>query len=187
MGHNLTEQGAVNYKGETEYVFNSRIAQMMKNLFLLDTGIDVRIFYRDGMNRKVVAELVGDYAPDCSLELHFNSFKTRAYGCEILVLKEDVDSIFAADKITDDLAESFSLRERGRYIETDGVKLLDREARGSSNLRWVKEEGVPIVMLIEPCFANIRTKESEAIFENEEKYAITLVSSLIKNVFNRIH
>ena len=176
VGHTQRSQGATNYLGESEYTFNSRIAKMMTEYIYGKydiKNIRVKVFYRDVIGRSGVAALVKDWRADLSMELHFNSFKKKAYGCEILTLAHDTDSIEVADKITDEIAEKFCLRER----HDDGVKELSDGDRGYYNLKLL--ESLPLVMLIEPCFANMKTAESIAIFEDERKYAIVLADQLV--------
>ena len=177
VGHTKESQGAINYKGESEYAFNSRIAEKVaKHIKRINSEVEVRIFFRDGIGRSGVANLVKEWKADISIELHFNSFKEKAYGIEILVLHKDIVSMMAADAITDELADKFQLRERCH----DGVRLLNDGERGYYNLKLL--QSIPLVMLIEPCFANIETSESRAIFEDEDKYAVILGNELIKTL-----
>jgi N-acetylmuramoyl-L-alanine amidase len=193
VGHTPKSQGAVNYKGETEFVFNSRIAEKIKQIMLKKyPKKKVQIFFREEGYYSTavvnVAKNVGKWKARVSLELHFNSFKDIAYGCEILVwegAKNIENTIKIADIITDDLSKKFKLRERGTYKYSDGkvgdgVQVLASKARGALNIKACNDEGVVHAMLIEPCFANKETSESKAIFENEDEYAEFLADSLAK-------
>ena len=100
--------------------------------------------------------------------LHFNAASSkRARGCEVLVSstasKED-DKI--ADLITDILNERLDIKER----HNDGIKTVTKGQRGSLMLNSLNDIGA-ISVLIEPCFANYATPESQAIFEHEDRYA----------------
>ena len=120
------------------------------------------------------------------MELHFNSFKQLAYGCEILVWEgaKDADkTIKLADEITDRMAKKFNLKERNSHKYKDGkvgdgVKILPSKERGALNIKACNDEGVVHAMLIEPCFANLESSESKAIFENEDAYAEFLAEEL---------
>lgn len=187
VGHTHRSQGAVNYKDESEYVFNKRIAKYIKDYLDNYSSKTTGIFMRDGIGRSGVASKSAKWGADLTLELHFNSFRKVAYGCEVLVYgecKNFNDVVIMADEMTDDLAKQFNLGER--FIVTlddgerrDGVKVLNRKDRGGYNLRAMSEQGIKYSMLIEPCFANFKTHESEAIFENERQYAETVAEYLV--------
>lgn len=186
VGHTKKSKGAVNYKGESEYDFNKRIAKEIKDYLDNFSKKTTGIFLRDGIGRSGVAQAVAAWNADLSIELHFNSFETMAYGCEILVWNRSrnfTDTVIMADEMTDDLARAFNLRERNSFktedgIIRDGVLILTDKDRGSYNLRAMEDAGVKYSMLIEPCFANYKNTESEAIFENEKKYAETIAEYL---------
>jgi N-acetylmuramoyl-L-alanine amidase len=193
VGHSPKRPGAKNYLKETEYSFNCRIAEKMKE-YLAQAYPEkkVKIFYRpEGYylpSIKQVAEDVGKWKAKVSLELHFNSFKTKAYGCETLIWadSENVEETAKyADALTDELAKKFNLSERSQYefkngMIGDGVKALSGKDRGRKNLQYVEEQGVKVAMLVEPCYANIEQRESKAIFENEDDYALVLADELAK-------
>lgn len=193
VGHTAKRPGAINYKKESEFSFNSRIAEKVKNIMKEKyPNKNVKIFYRpEGYYSAAVRQVgkeVGKWKALISLELHFNSFKKEAYGCEILMLSDSKNAektARIADKITDDLASEFNLSERRFYkfkdgTIGDGVKPLLSKDRGALNLKYVEEYGVKHAMLIEPCFANTKQHESIAIFENEDKYANFLADQLAK-------
>ena len=193
VGHTKGAPGASNYKNESEFPFNSRIANKMKaHLAEKYPNKKVKIFFRpDGSYStavKKVGKEVGKWKAKISMELHFNSFKKEAFGCEILMwanAKYADETIKIADVMTDRLAAKFNLKERkthkykdGSY--GDGVKILGGRERGATNIKACNDEGVRIAMLIEPCFANIENSESRAIFENEDKYAEFLADELAR-------
>jgi N-acetylmuramoyl-L-alanine amidase len=191
IGHTKKSQGAVNYKGETEFSFNSRIAEKVKKIFEIKYPTkELKLFFRDEgyYSTAVVAvgKAVGKWGAKISMELHFNSFKQLAYGCEILVWEgaKDADkTIKLADEITDRMAKKFNLKERNSHKYKDGkvgdgVKILPSKERGALNIKACNDEGVVHAMLIEPCFANLESSESKAIFENEDAYAEFLAEEL---------
>jgi N-acetylmuramoyl-L-alanine amidase len=187
VGHCQRSPGAVNYRNETEYSFNKRVATYIKAYLENYSGKECGIFLRDGIGRTGVAEKTKAWGADLTLELHFNSFRTVAYGCEVLVLsgaKHFDESVVMADELTDDLNREFKLGERHTFKTDDGeirdgVKVLNSEDRGSYNLRAMENVGIKYSLLIEPCFANFRTRESEIIFENERKYAEVVAEYLV--------
>lgn len=191
VGHSEKSQGAVNYKGETEFSFNSRIAEKIKeHISEKYPKKKVKIFYRPAGSYTVavkqVGKDVGKWSAKISMELHFNSFKKEAYGCEILMWGNSEyakETISVSDKITDNLSKEFNLKERyfHKYSDGsfgDGVKILGGREKGATNIKACNDAGVKIAMLIEPCFANIEHGESKAIFENEDKYAEFLADEL---------
>lgn len=193
VGHTPKDPGAVNYKNEGEFVFNSRIAKKIESIMKKKyPKKQVKIFLRnDGDFSKTVSQVakqVGEFKAKVSLELHFNAVKQIAYGCEMLIWEgadKFEDTLKIADDITDRLALEFGLKERqsykyknGKY--SDGVKVIARGDRGSWNIRACNQQGVVHALLIEPCFANNETAESRSIFENEDKYAEFLADELAK-------
>lgn len=187
VGHTASSQGAKAYTGETEFSFNSRVARCM-HTSLLALQHEARIFYRTDHKASfdLIAAEYNLYKPDVSIELHFNSFNSKAYGCEALIYEksrnlEGVSRL--ADYVTDVIAEYYGMRERGTVIvngEThDGVLILADESRGARNLKTLETKTkVPFIFLIEPCFANIKTKESEKIIGDPNKYAKVLATAL---------
>lgn len=174
VGHTQKNHGASNYLGQTEYHWNSMIAAKVTNYIRDKTSMaEVKIFFRDRIGRFGVAQVITNWKADLSLELHFNSFKTKAYGCEILTLKGDAESLRIADHLSDELSLMFSLKQR----DGDGVRELIDGDLGYYNLKIL--ESIPIAMLVEPCFANIKTAESAAIFEDPDKYAELLADELL--------
>ena len=174
VGHSKTAQGAVNYLGETEFSLNSRIAAMVEKMFSeIDSIVDLKVFFRPGGAYgpavSKVGKAVGEWGAKASLELHFNSFEKKASGCEILIISqddgdEDCDEFLCAKDFLGCFSDQFLIKNRG-------VKLLKKGDAGFSNLKACKDNGVKMAFLFEPCFGNFKTKESQAVFEDEEKYA----------------
>jgi N-acetylmuramoyl-L-alanine amidase len=178
VGHEVhgKAQGAVNYKGETESSFNFRITNKIKKL-LSKYSIESEVFIRDNIGIKGVAQKVAQYNPNLSIEFHFNSFHKIAVGTEALALKDDNESIIFADEITDRIQESFNITQRNQ----NGVLLTTINQNGYHNLKYLEQfqkQYFPKI-LIEPVFANIKTPESMAIFENEDKYVSTITSAIV--------
>lgn len=175
--HNKKSQGADNYFGESEYYFGKRIINKMK-VKLGGLGYSIVIIERPvgsySYQCSYVAKMCERYNVDFSLHLHFNSASYMVLGCEVLIddTQTDLDNKLA-DVITDLLNERYGFKERGN----DGVKTLEPSHNGHGMLKAVASVGT-IGVLVEPCFANIRTKESALIFEQEDKYVDVLVDSV---------
>ena len=172
VGHNEMNQGAINYLGETEFLYNKRIAAKLF-LKLRDIGINAAIITRPSLvgyheQVKAVLEQVKHSKVDLTFHLHFNSFGSPITGCEALIVRTK-DS-WIADSVTDMLNETFGIKERAQ----DGVKLIDILHSGYDMLKAVTDEDVPGIT-IEPTFANHRHHESKIIFEKEDAYVDLLV------------
>jgi len=181
IGHNEKSQGALNYLGESEYVFNTRIAQKVQRK-LIDANIGSVIIFRPtntgytGQCRSVAkkAKDLGVYYAIC---MHFNSAGQGAKGCEVLVTKKaNLKALKIADEFTDRLNMNLGIRERG----DDGIKYVGKGHNGYGMLDALESEDVDSI-LIEPCFANYRTPESRSIFEYEDRYA-DIIAGSISNV-----
>lgn len=179
VGHNRLNQGAVNYMGESEYSFNKRIAKKLL-LKLADKKIDIQIIIR--RPEKSLHEESHGVIDFCVREqithtfhLHFNSYDKLVKGCEVLVPSNNINSVWIADLISDELNICFGFKERG----DDGVKRVQQTHRGGLMLNSLSSVGITPV-LIEPCFANYRHFESKQIFEDEHCYVLLLARCISK-------
>ncbi len=182
VGHNKSSKGAVNYLHESEYVFNSRVAYKLAAYLASEYSIESKIFYRRSDASYTtqclgVAKECRRYGARIAVSLHFNSAGSRsALGCEVLIPKTATpEDNKLADTITDILNEELGIRER----RDDGVYEISKGHRGSGMLYAVHNAGVPCC-LVEPCFADYRTKESTAIFEEEDRYIRLLARAIAK-------
>lgn len=181
IGHEKRSPGATNFLGESEYAWNAEVATFMLERCRMYPGMEVKVFRRDFIGREGVSAAVGLWDPDLCIELHFNAAGYVAFGCEVLVLEGDKESAIVADKLTDILAAKFDLKERRTTklvpveMDGDGVFEMDRKGRGYWNLKYVKNQGVRICLLIEPCFMDTRHKESEAVIKGQEEYANLMI------------
>lgn len=148
VGHNKEDQGAYNYLNETEYVFNSYIAHRVNMYF----GDEVQMFLKDDEWKEALAK----YSPQFLIELHFNAFSKKAYGCEGLTIKTSE----AWDKLLENFSKEFNIKNRGLK------ELTQCTDRGWKNLVQYRCPAI----IFEPCFANFKTEDSEKIIENPEKY-----------------
>lgn len=180
VGHNSKAQGAVNYKGETEFAFNTRVANKMKQIIDANPHFDCVIYNREPGSSfgDEIFELAQKIKKDqClfTIELHFNSGPTGARGCEILVHTKNKLAVKIADAITDQIEYKFGIKQR----DQDGVKELKKGDRGAYNITALEDAGVKVPLLVEPCFANVKTAESQKIFDDEDKYAELLATEMI--------
>jgi len=180
VGHNERGQGATNYQGESEWLFNSRIAKKLQ-MKLFDAGVKSVVIYRPKTGgyrhevRSVVKELE-KYNCSFSIHLHFNSAGKGAKGVEVLIAETATDRDNAwADVFSDMLNETYGFYERGR----DGIKTVPKGHNGAGMLYAVKKAGITPV-LPEPCFGDYRTKESALIFEQEDKYVDILRDAVLR-------
>lgn len=180
IGHNKRSQGASNYLGESEWVFNSRIANKMQKK-LADAGIRSVIIFRPESRSysyqcRSVGKEVRKYGCAVVFCMHFNSAGKGARGCEVLVHhKANTVTRELADLVTDELNEKLGLKER----HDDGIKYVYSGHNGFGMLDVISDTDA-CGLLPEPCFGNYKTKESAAIFENEDRYVDILVSSIVK-------
>lgn len=198
VGHTSEKGGANNYLGESEFNFNSRIAAQVRDIVnkKYKSFVEVVVLERHSGGFSILEPELRLFRPDCSIELHFNSFSKKAYGCEILAYKDALhaeDTIRLADRITDRMQAVYGFRERNIYqldddSVADGVKVLS-EGRGVKNLKIVHNCGIPVAMIFEPVFGNFETSESKAFFENEQTYVDFLVDAIGEDVrlfFNKV-
>lgn len=175
VGHNEKAQGAVNYLGESEWSFSSRILRKVQKK-LMDKGYVCHIIFRPSgvgysAQVKAVLEKCKQLGITHAISSHFNSAGSSARGCEFLVMRGTTfTALKMADKATDLLNEKLGIKERG----DDGIKRLDPGHRGSGMLDALNKAFIHST-LAEPCFGNTRTPESAAIFEKEDDYVDVLV------------
>lgn len=175
VGHSVSAKGASTYKrGVYEYDFNYEVAYLIKSS-LCSMGYECEVFLRNGTNMDGVADNVEDYGANVTVELHLNSFSKVALGCEVLAELSDKDSIELGDWISDEIQRVYGIKQR----DGNGVKEVKYKDRGEYNLR-VFENSRFTSILVEPCFANFRTSESEKIIESPKKYASMLAVALHK-------
>lgn len=190
VGHDKSAKGAISYPvnnvGIREYDWNSERALEIKEM--MDQKYpdkDVRIFYRDGIGRTGAAQMIGKWKADLSLELHFNSIghEKDAFGSEMLILDKDDLSADIGFSLIEEVSRQFKTKLRGRYTNKElkdyrGIKALKKGDRGYENLSVIKDNNVPVRLLIEPFFAGTKTEESKQFMEDPKKYSRVLGSFL---------
>jgi N-acetylmuramoyl-L-alanine amidase len=178
VGHNIQgkNQGAINYLGESESSFNLRISKKIIEK-LEGYKCAVAIFTRDGLSIGTVGREVAHFNPSLSIELHFNSFPEPTFGCEVLAIENDLNSYEFAQLIASYVSEVMGIKRR----RDQGLFIVSQGGRGYNNLSSIEVNQVSPFpkVLVEPCFANIKTEESQFFFENEDKYAQLLADAIV--------
>lgn len=148
VGHNSLAQGAVRVDtGETEFVWNSRLAKKIASLSE-DFGIEVSVFHRiagGGYSREIerVYSEVDRFNPDGSIELHFNGAESpAATGTEVLSSGTAL-SLRLAASVQREIVSTLGLRDRG-------VKTIGGKSRGGKSLYSGKAPAI----LVEPFFGS---------------------------------
>lgn len=143
--HTSKAQGASSFDGRyTEYQY----ATYMLNSALLG---DFPYFTRNDGGVVGAAQKLYNEGVRFSIEPHFNSFNESVQGFELLVLKNDKESIRYAHLIADYYALTFPYKKpRGDR----GVKELSRGDRGYRNLKDAKFAGMKVAILSELFFGD---------------------------------
>lgn len=162
VGHTASNQGAVNYLNETEFEFNSYIASYVKFHYPF---YSLSVFEK----KRDYVKKIKEFNPTLIIELHFNAFESKAYGCTALCLETSQDSKIEAKTMLKKFSKHFKIKNRGI------VELKSKNDRGFRNFNGLRDYPM---FLFEPCFANFKTKDSEKIIENKEGYTRFLVEHI---------
>lgn len=167
IGHYLLSQGAFSEDlQESEYYFNSKVAQFLKKM-----GND--IFYHDHkitsyrQRCKAMAEKIKNY--DIAFELHYNFFNlTSANGVEAVYWNGNKKGEVLANLYIDRVADEFGVRKREPLkAYEDGVEKIQH--RGYWMLYYPK----PTTLLLEPFFGSNK-KDCHLFKGKHEDYAVLL-------------
>lgn len=179
IGHNSGSQGAVNYKGMSEFEFNSVVAFKMVELFTLN-GYHINtkkrlpgVSYSAQVND--VIKYVMSMGDDTMICLHFNSASKGARGVEVLI---PITASLLDDRLADIISDRISVLGIIERKE-DGVFPVPTNHNGATMLYGGNRSGITTV-LPEPCFANYSTTESRAIFEHVDRYVKLLCNSILE-------
>jgi N-acetylmuramoyl-L-alanine amidase len=179
VGHNAKAQGAVNYLGESEYVFNSRVAEKVA-LKVADKGVRVTILKRPagvGYNAQIASIVKQAKMLDVryALSLHFNYATPTAKGVEVLIKDtREPDDNLIAQHFSNLINTEFGFNKR----HSGGVKTIYKGHDGYVELLEMYKVGI-LDMILEPVFASNRN-EAKVFFENEDKYVDILVDCCVK-------
>ena len=165
VGHNAQQQGAVRPDtGETEFSWNSGLAEMIQQEARKHLGVDVKVFKRTaggGYRREIerVYAQVDKWGADYSCELHFNSHvDPSATGSEVLTSGSRA-SVKFAHALQEEFIDLLNLKDRGVKVRNKG--------RGGFSLIAGKAPAV----LIEPFFGSSR-RGQQATDQPHEKRAL---------------
>jgi hypothetical protein len=139
VGHNRLKPGAKVIGYQNEYMYNSKVGHVVKNLL---PELEV-CFYNELEKDYVVLADPGFIA----IELHCNAFNGYVEGAEVLCLADDRNSESYAEDFLFDLCDRFGKRNRG-------VKKLEEGDRGYKNLKNAKTKGARIAVIVEPFFGD---------------------------------
>jgi len=178
VGHEAVSPGASSVAPlkMSEYSFNKQVSQLCY-VFARDLGFDARVFFRDRIGISGAAKLVNEWAPDCCIELHFNSATPAAYGTVCLYDLDPKESKDFAEFVQRRVCEVFKRTGKGDRK----TKLLEPGDRGHYNLLSYK---VPAI-IVEPFFGS-NSKDCELAWSNVTNYARGLVRSCIDFVDSKL-
>ncbi len=168
VGHNAKKMGASAPfpLATSEFPYNQKIAAIMKQ-FAGEYEIEVKVFERIyvGSHKKEIDRAyakVGEWDPECAMELHFNDFESSAaHGTEVLY-RSDMKSVRVfAQKVQDELLSTLGFRDRK-------VKPTKKNANGGRSLHALNN--VPTV-LVEPFFGSNKKENAKMAAEGEEVLA----------------
>ena len=136
--------GANTWNGSNEFAYNSLVAEYVKS----KSKHLVKVFYRGSTGIVGVAMEAVAWKPDCSIELHLNSFNGKAKGCEVLCLEGDNQSAILGRSFASEFTQKFDRVLRGEQ----GVKWLGSRDRGAASLKALSP--IKQSILIEPFFCD---------------------------------
>lgn len=162
VGHNSTAQGAqgVNPLGQSEYVYNTKVANAMVGYSSSEMEIEV-FFRRPGLGYR--AEIARVYAEadafignteGATIELHFNAFNGSAVGTETLS-SGSVGSLTFAEEVQEEL---LSLLARPSAADR-GVQVRGANERGGASLHSSAHPSI----LVEPFFGDVFSEARLAV------------------------
>ncbi len=150
VGHNRIAKGAPAAAplSTTEFPFNSRVAQHMKDE-ADEYNLLCEVFFREPASSysKEIAQAyaaVAQWKPDCCIELHFNSASPAATGSETLVGEDRPAGRSLADNVQGEMLSALGLQNRK-------VKIIQPGDRGGGSLYALPT--VPTV-IVEPFFGS---------------------------------
>ncbi|AUS01456.1 N-acetylmuramoyl-L-alanine amidase [Vibrio phage 1.285.O._10N.286.55.C12] len=139
VGHSVTDPGAVNANGCSEFRFNAELSYMVA-VEILKHGMDPVIIWRDRAY-SAMPDKVNGHDVDFSIELHCNAFNTKASGSETLFFTGSANGCKLATHIQSEVVEALGLNDRG-------AKGVTRDDRGG--LMLVKTTKPHVI--VEPLF-----------------------------------
>lgn len=179
VGHSKKSPGAFGVKplNQSEYVYNSEIAQKMKSYAEEKSpGIACKIFLRDNTTIKGVGDAVNQWAKGdkltCAIELHFNAFNGKARGAETLYDNGPAENKLMAETIHKKVLSVFEVPPQ---LDRKTKLLSDFNDRGFANCYYVK---IPSC-LVEPGFGD-NTADATLLHKRRDEYARGLVDGCLE-------
>lgn len=116
VGHSVSDPGAVNANGRTEFEFNAELSYMVA-VELLKNKLDPVIIWRDRAYSAMPAK-VNESDVDFSIELHCNAFNTEASGTETLFFSGSRKGKALAEHLQEHIVGVLGLNDRGIKAKT---------------------------------------------------------------------
>jgi N-acetylmuramoyl-L-alanine amidase len=157
-GHGGNDGGAYG-QGTSEVEYNTWVMNKLEK-----HDLDITIHFGGNSVSAMASAILA--LPDLIIQMHLNSADSDvANGCEVLVIKDDVESYKFAEEFAANFNAHFS--RSARRASTRGKKILESEDRGAASLRLAI--ACPKI-LVEPFF--ISNKDD---FLPKEKYLEFLI------------
>lgn len=179
VGHNSKAQGAVNYKGETEYYWNTIVASKVADL-LAKHNYHVNVKHRlagVSYHKQVldVVKSIKENNDNTMISLHFNSAGIEARGVEVLT---PITASLEDDKLAGIIANNIG--DLGITKRHDnGIYPISKHHNGADMLYSCNKNGITSV-LVEPGFFDYENEQSRAIVEHIDIYAKLLCNSILE-------
>jgi N-acetylmuramoyl-L-alanine amidase len=143
VGHDIREQGAVSCSGETEFVFNSRLAGRIEEMCVAAGGVELVRVWRAPRGYARLPGAINATGADLAVELHFNAATGLATGTETLCLAGSQLGTEYAKIFQSNMVSAMGLISRG-------VKPTLASGRGGL---FLSKTAMPAVLL-EPFFGD---------------------------------
>lgn len=171
IGHTRSAPGAwgVSPISQNEYPFNRAFAEGELVVAAAKRGVQLGIFFRDGIGIEGAYRKVNGFAPDAAFELHFNALSSQSTGTETLYGARNNSSRDLARSIQRQMVATFALRDRGLLFRAPGS--------GQRGALSVNSADCPSALL-EPFFGS-NPSDSWIGSARQSQYADAIVGSFL--------
>jgi N-acetylmuramoyl-L-alanine amidase len=160
VGHTRLRPGAKGHEVEAEFHYNSKVAEMLKDVADVFHYDSYNLGYTSMVKRNAAKINKKDYK--LVLELHYNAASPQAHGCEVLYYFRNQDGKRLSKFLSAMISRRFKVRDRGAKA------LVSKKDRGFAAVYYTN----PTTLIVEPFFGS---NESDAgKFRDYEDYARTL-------------
>ena len=160
-GHGGNDSGAEG-QGTNEVEYNTWVMKELEK-----SGLNISCHYGGNSVMAMVNAIAA--LPDLIIQMHLNSATNKeAFGCEILVVKDDEKSYKFAEEFAANFNQHF--KRKTRRSETKGKKILTKGIDGFASLNMSK---LCPKILVEPFFIS-----SKNDFVSKEKYLEFMIKQL---------